>query len=208
MSTPQAQFWFDFASSYSYITLQRAEAAAQAAGVTLIWRPFLLGPIFGAQGWNDSPFNLYPVKGRFMVRDMARRAEAYGLPFRMPETFPINSVAAARLAIAALETPQGPAFCARVSRSYYADGNDITAAETLAACARDVGLDPEALSDSAAALKARLRENTDAAQALGVFGAPTVTVGDGASAEVFWGDDQFDDALAWAKTGRMAPRQV
>src|SRR5262249_2291734 len=56
------EFWFEFASTYSYPAAMRVEEAARAAGVPLAWRPFLLGPIFGAQGWNDSPFNVYPVK--------------------------------------------------------------------------------------------------------------------------------------------------
>src|SRR5262245_44856770 len=71
--------WFELASTYSYLAVSRAPEAARAAGVTLVWRPFLLGPIFQKQGWNDSPFNVYPAKGRYMWRDMERLAARYGL---------------------------------------------------------------------------------------------------------------------------------
>ena len=65
-------FFYEFASTYSYIAAMRIAPIAEAAGVTARWRPFLLGPIFKAQGWDTSPFNLYPSKGRYMVRDCER----------------------------------------------------------------------------------------------------------------------------------------
>lgn len=66
------QFWFEFASTYSYPAAMRIESAAAARGIRVEWKPFLLGPIFRGQGWNDSPFNLVPVKGAYMWRDLAR----------------------------------------------------------------------------------------------------------------------------------------
>ncbi len=71
---PVLDFWYEFASPYSCLSALRIEKLAEDAGVTLRWRPFLLGPIFAAQGWNTSPFALYPSKGRYMWRDTARRA--------------------------------------------------------------------------------------------------------------------------------------
>ena len=69
-------FWYDFASTYSYLAAMRIDSLAAAAGVEVAWRPFLLGPIFKAQGWDSSPFNIYPAKGRHMVRDLERTAAA------------------------------------------------------------------------------------------------------------------------------------
>ncbi len=65
-------FWYEFASTYSWLAAERIEALAVQAGVEVAWRPFLLGPIFAAQGWTSSPFNLFPAKGRNMWRDMER----------------------------------------------------------------------------------------------------------------------------------------
>ncbi|MEO1328836.1 MAG: 2-hydroxychromene-2-carboxylate isomerase [Pseudomonadota bacterium] len=206
----RVDFWFDFASTYSYLSIQRADAVAQAAGVALIWRPFLLGPIFAAQGWDTSPFKLYPAKGRFMFRDMARRAEALGLPFDPSGQLPVNSVHAARLALAALETEQGVAFCRRVSRALWGEGKNIASQAVLAGLAFDVGLSHDRLSARAAEpdMKPRLRAQTEEAMALGIFGAPSFTVARDGATELFWGDDQLEDALAWAETGRLAPRRT
>ena len=98
MSTQPLEFWFEFASTYSYPAAMRIEALGARAGVAIAWRPFLLGPIFQAQGWNDSPFNLYPAKGRYMWRDLERLCEKHGLPYARPTIFPQRSILAARLA--------------------------------------------------------------------------------------------------------------
>ncbi len=86
-------FWFEFASTYSYLSAMRIEEMARKADVEVIWKPFLLGPIFKAQNWDTSPFNVYPAKGRYMVRDIERIAEARGLAFRLPDPFPQNGLA-------------------------------------------------------------------------------------------------------------------
>ena len=65
------EFWFEFASTYSYPAALRIESLAQSQGVP-VWKPFLLGPVFRSQGWSDSPFNLFPAKGRYMCRDLER----------------------------------------------------------------------------------------------------------------------------------------
>ena len=74
MPDPALDFWFDFASTYSYLAAARIRPLAAAANVQVRFRPFLLGPIFKAQGWDTSPFNLYEAKGRYMWRDMERLA--------------------------------------------------------------------------------------------------------------------------------------
>ncbi len=81
----------------------RIGAMAEAAGVQVNWRPFLLGPIFQAQGLQTSPFSQYPIKGRYMWRDMERICKARGLPLKRPQAFPQNSLAAARIALAGRE---------------------------------------------------------------------------------------------------------
>ena len=96
-----AEFWYEFASTYSYPAAMRVADLAQSRGVALAWQPFLLGPIFAAQGWRDSPFNIYPAKGRYMWRDMKRICDALGLPpLKRPVPFPQNSLLAARVALA------------------------------------------------------------------------------------------------------------
>ena len=93
MSDPVLDFWFDFASTYSYPAALRIRSFAQRAGVSVRFRPFLLGPIFKAQGWQTSPFNLYEVKGRNMWRDLQRICGDLSIPFQRPEPFPQEQLA-------------------------------------------------------------------------------------------------------------------
>src|SRR6516225_5952874 len=90
MPVPVLDFWFDFASTYSYLAAMRIGPLAQKAEVRVRLRPFLLGPIFKAQGWSTSPFNLYPAKGRHMWRDLERSCNELRVPFRRPDPFPQN----------------------------------------------------------------------------------------------------------------------
>src|ERR1700732_4784965 len=114
MPLPALDFWVDFASTYFYLAAMRIEPLAQKAEVRVRFRPFLLGPIFKAQGWDTSPFNLYAAKGRAMWRDLDRLCADLGLPFRRPDPFPQNSLLAARVALMGLNEPWGEAFCVAV----------------------------------------------------------------------------------------------
>lgn len=194
MATQEIDFWFDFASTYSYLSAARVEAACAEAGLAVRFRPFLLGPIFAAQGWNDSPFNLYPAKGRYMWRDLARIAAGRGLPFRRPSQFPRRSSLAARAAWAAPEHARA-AFCRAVFTANFADDRDVGDAQVLDALAQDLGLPGLVAEAEGATARKRLRAATEEAMARGLFGAPSFTVGE----ELFWGDDRLEQAIAWAQ---------
>src|SRR5881394_2324983 len=132
MADPVLDFWFDFASTYSYLTAARIRPLAAAAKVRVRFRPFLLGPIFKAQGWNTSPFNLYPAKGRYMVRDCARQCADLGIAFRLPEPFPASSLLASRVALAGLDEGWGEEFSREVYRAEFAEGRNIGDATVVA----------------------------------------------------------------------------
>ena len=193
------EIWFEFASTYSYLSVSRIGAVAQAAGVELRWRPFLLGPIFAAQGWKDSPFNLYPAKGRYMWRDVSRLCEGYGLPFRRPSVFPRNGLLAARVACAGQEQAWAPEFVRATFAANFAQDLDIADPEILAGILQTLGEDADAILTDAgtSAVKQKLRDQTERARELGVFGAPSFLVGE----ELFWGNDRMGDAIAWARLG-------
>jgi 2-hydroxychromene-2-carboxylate isomerase len=190
----RVEFWYEFASTYSYPAAARIERQANAAGVEVAWRPFLLGPIFQRQGWNDSPFNLYPAKGRYMWRDLERICAREGLPFARPSRFPRNGLMAARIAAAA--DPWCAEFTRRVYHANFAEDREISEPAVLAAILDAIG-EPSAnvlahaQSDEA---KQRLRAQTDAAAAIGIFGAPSFVV-DG---ELFWGNDRLEQAIDFA----------
>jgi 2-hydroxychromene-2-carboxylate isomerase len=193
------EFWYEFSSTYSYIAAMRIEPLAEAAGVAIDWKPFLLGPIFQAQGWNTSPFNLYPAKGRYMVREMERLAEQHGAPFRMPAVFPQNSLQAARLALVGVEAGWIVAFTKAVYLAEFRDGSDISSQAVLEDILRGLKLDPAPLFARIAApeIKERLKDQTDLAQESGIFGAPSFMVGE----ELFWGNDRLEQALELARRG-------
>lgn len=189
------EFWYDFASTYSYLSAMRIETMAQAAQVEIVHRPFLLGPIFKSFGWATSPFRLFPQKGAYMVRDLERIAAERGITFHLPEAFPVNSLQAARLALVAEEAGCIAAFTQKVFDAEFAKRRDIADAGVLAAIADSLGLDAARGNDPA--IKERLRAQTERAAALGVFGAPTLISEGG---ELFWGDDRLEQALAWLPT--------
>jgi len=195
MNPAPLEFWFEFASTYSYPAAMRIEELARTVGVKIEWEPFLLGPIFQGQGWNDSPFNLYPAKGRYMWRDLERICARHDLRFRRPAIFPQHSLLAARVACVARREAWLPDFARRVYRANFAEGKDISTPETLAACLREAGQDPDEWLRRAQAPenKALLRAQTERASALGVFGAPSFVSGQ----ELFWGHDRLEEALAW-----------
>jgi 2-hydroxychromene-2-carboxylate isomerase len=194
---PILEFWYEFASTYSYLAAMRIEAAAEAAGVGLVWRPFLLGPVFKAQGLDNSPFNLFPAKGRYMWRDMEREAARLGLPFYRPKAFPQNGLLAARVALLGADRGWTPVFSKAVYTAQFAEGHDIADPQVIAGILENLNLDPEAVLAEAQGetSKLRLRRIGEEVQSRGLFGAPTFFTEDG---EMFWGNDRLEQALDWA----------
>ncbi len=200
MSTKTLDFWFEFASSYSYLSVMRIEPLARAAGVTVNWRPFLLGPVFLSLGWNDSPFNIYPPKGRYMWRDLARLAARYGLPFQVPSRFPRNGLLAARVALVGADEPWIGDFARAAMSANFADDLDIADPAVIHRLLAGLGLPADAVLAAAnsADSKLALRRQTERATELGLFGAPSFIAPDG---ELFWGNDRLEQALEWAGAG-------
>jgi 2-hydroxychromene-2-carboxylate isomerase len=193
----EIEFWYEFASTYSYPAAMRVEKVAAPKGVAVRWRPFLLGPIFGAQGWTDSPFNLYPAKGRNMWRDLERICEAEDLPLKQPPfRFPQNGLKAARIALAGVTDGWTPAFTRAVYTANFAEQKDIADDGVLATILGKLGVDAEHAvsaansSDNKQALKAQ----TEEAIARGIYGTPSFLVAD----ELFWGNDRLEQAVTWA----------
>jgi 2-hydroxychromene-2-carboxylate isomerase len=199
MAGKTIEFWFEFASTYSYPAAMRIEAAAAARGVQVAWRAFLLGPIFQAQGWNDSPFNIYPVKGAYMWRDLERICRKHGIALNRPSQFPRGSLLAARIACRFAAAPWLPGFVREVYRANFEHDRDIASVEVIGNCLAAAGADAEeALAQAQTPeAKAQLRAQTDDAVKRSIFGAPSFTVG----GELFWGNDRLEDALDWCRSG-------
>lgn len=191
---PTVEFWYEFASTYSYLTAMRIETLARDYGVGISWRPFLLGPIFKKQGWETSPFNLYPAKGRYMWRDVERQCVRYGLPFSLPSPFPQRSLLATRLAYVGRDQPWIGAFTRAVYMAEFGENRDISEEGPLADILLEVGAPAkEVLADAHGHdAKIGLRTAVEEAERRGIFGAPSFVVADG---DLFWGDDRLEQAF-------------
>jgi 2-hydroxychromene-2-carboxylate isomerase len=189
-------FFFEFASSYSYPAAMRIDEIARAARVAVRWRPFLLGPIFKTQGFDTSPFNIYPAKGRYMWHDLARTCRELGLAFQRPEPFPQNGLLAARVAHVGLAQGWGEAFCRAVYVAEFGQGHQIAQEGVIRDLLVGLGQSPAPILERARSdeTKARLRAATEEAERLGIFGAPNFVVGD----ELFWGNDRLEQAIGYA----------
>jgi 2-hydroxychromene-2-carboxylate isomerase len=194
---PVLEFWYEFASTYSYLAAMRIDALAEAAGVDVRWRPFLLGPVFASQGWNTSPFNLFPAKGRYMWRDMEREAARLGLPFYRPDPFPQNTLVAARVALLGTERGFAPDFSRGIFEEEFGKGRSISEVTVVGEVLSRLGLDaPATLKEAQGdANKTRLKAVGEEARSRGIFGAPTFFTEDG---EMFWGNDRLEQAIGWA----------
>jgi 2-hydroxychromene-2-carboxylate isomerase len=195
---PKLDFWYEFASTYSYLSIMRIENLAHDAGIEIRWKPFLLGPFFKSQGWSTSPFVEQKEKGRYMIRDMERMCGHRGLPFKMPDPFPQNSLYAARLALIGADEGWAGRFSRLVFTEQFTNNMQLNDKRALGECLTAIGLDAEKLMAMIETneIKERLHRQTSDAQALGLFGAPTFVTKDG---EQFWGDDRLEQAIEWAK---------
>ncbi len=186
-------FFYEFASPYACLSALRIRALAKSSGVALRWRPFLLGPILRGQGMLDSPLNLFPLRGAYARRDVARRGHRYGFEVRFPSTFPRSSLLASRVAVVALQEGWGEAFSEGVYRAEFQRDEDIASPDVVGALVKAEGQEPARVLGAAQTSKVKevLRAQGAAAEAAGVFGAPSFL----AAGDLFWGDDRLEDAL-------------
>lgn len=191
------EFWYEFASPYSYLAAARIERLVAGRPIRLDWRPFLLGPIFRQRAHDPSPYqNPSPAQRRYRWRDLQRLCAAEGLALRLPSTYPRNGLLAARVALIAIDEGWGADFTRAVYRANFAEDRDIAAAEVVGAVISSLERDAAAVLERAAAPdnKARLVARGEEALRRGIFGAPSFLVGE----ELFWGNDRLDQAIAWA----------
>jgi len=193
------EFYFDFSSPYSYLASETIEPLAARYGRGVEYKPMLLGAAFKVAG--TRPLTDVPLKGEYSKRDMERSARFAGVPFVLPEPFPIATVAAARTFIWLGDTDpeRARAFLHAAFREYFVAGRNISDPSVLADVLRRVDTDPQqamaAIQQSH--IKERLKGQVDTALARGVFGAPFLFV-DG---EPFWGHDRFAQVEKWLATG-------
>jgi 2-hydroxychromene-2-carboxylate isomerase len=194
------ELFFEFGSQYSYLAAMLADDAARARGLSIVYRPFLLGPIFAAQGYQQPPFVQFATKGAYVWRDLERLCAELELPWNKPTVFPRKGVLAARIALVAVDEGWGVPFTCRVFQLNFVHDQDTEDEAALRSIVSELGQSPDDVIARAmsAENKARLKTQTERAQALGIFGAPTFVV----SGELFWGQDRMRQALDWAERNK------
>jgi 2-hydroxychromene-2-carboxylate isomerase len=193
--SPRATFYFDLGSPYAYLTAERISGLfAEAELEQPEWQPVLLGGLFRTfdrDSWSKGP-------GRDEgIAEIERRAAVYGLPpLHWPEPWPGNTLFAMRVATFAKQTGRTVSFALAAFRQTFAAGRDLSEPDNVLIAAAACELHPNALLKAVETeiVKNALREATDSAAELGVFGVPSLVV-DG---EVFWGDDKLEEAVAAA----------
>lgn len=201
---PALEIWFEFGSNYSYLSVMRVEDLSSKWDIPIVWKPFLLGPIFRKFGWESSPFVLQPQKGEYMWIDMARQAKKYGLGFKKPTDFPRLATLPMRVAVLCATQPWMGRFCKAVMRQNWVDDVDINTPPMVRKALSGLVPDPDSVIVQAQheSAKRLLRDQTDEAARRGIFGGPTFFVGD----QMFWGNDRLDDAFALASELANGPR--
>ena len=183
-------FYFDFSSPYGYIASHKIEPLAAKYGRRVTWRPILLGAAFKATG--AVPLPSIPLKGDYAKRDFLRSARFHGIAFRVPEPFPIPTVAPCRAFYSLQDLHEQVPLAKALLRAYFVDNVNIGEVENVLKVAAALGCKPD-LNDQA--VKDKTRAEVEAALAKGVFGSPYIVV-DG---EPFWGVDRFDQIERWLR---------
>ncbi|MDF3821333.1 2-hydroxychromene-2-carboxylate isomerase [Leptospira sp. 96542] len=203
-------FFFDFASPYSYLSFFRIKKFFihnfQEENICLC--PFLLGVVFKNNGWNTSPFNIFPAKGEYMWKDVKRQATKYNLPFQRPVEFPAYSLHATRVFYALSSSPLQWKYVQAVFQYEFQDSKDTKEKRILKEILERELLLPNAdeilehsTSDS---VKELVRSQTELAIQNKIFGAPSFLYQN----ELFWGDDRLEDAIGFYLAQKKEIRNI
>jgi 2-hydroxychromene-2-carboxylate isomerase len=197
MPSPTLDFYFDFISPFAYFASLRIAALAQTHGAVLAWRPVVFGALLAH--WETKGPAEIPPKRVATFKTCLRYAASHGVPFEMPAIHPFKPITALRAALPEVSGRDAPRVIAALFAAGWQRGLDLGDDAVIAQALSDAGLDGAQLvartRDDGA--KAALKRSTDEAIARGVFGVPTMLVGD----ELFWGNDQLD-YVALALQGR------
>ncbi len=205
MSKPRLSFFYDFVSPYTYLAATQIDALAEKHGVELSWEPALLGGIMKATG-NTPPAGV-AARADYMMQDLVRWAELYGVPFEFSPHFPLNTMAAMRAALGVrLRAKDGfAAFNRQVFRAAWVEKKNVADKDVLSDVATQCGIAPEIVlaANDAPNIKDLLKEQTQRAVSLGAFGMPYVVVEEGESREGYFGNDRLP--LVEARLRRGSP---
>ncbi len=185
--TPRIRFYFDYESPNAFLAWIELPKLAERYGAALDLVPVLYAGLLDAHG-QIGPGEM-PAKGRWMGKNVLRKAALLGVSLNLPVFFPFNPLLALRVSILPLEENDRRSVIDAFFRAVWVHGLHVSEAPVVTRLLDELGLSGATLVAQAQTpeVKARLRQQTDDAIARGVFGVPTMEVGD----ELFWGYDDF-----------------
>jgi 2-hydroxychromene-2-carboxylate isomerase len=192
-------FYFDLGSPYAYLAAERLPTLLPEP---VQWQPVLLGGLFRLTGRSSWALGDYRRRQSGMA-ELERRARRYGLPpMRWPDPWPGDYLTAMRAATFAFASGRGREFTCQAFGNAFQRGADLSKSVHVFEAAAQAGLHPDEVATASGApqIKQALRAATEAAYELGVFGVPTIAIGD----ELFWGDDRLEDAAARLRSATAA----
>ena len=187
-------FFYFFGSGYAYLSVMRIKALAEAAGVSVSWRPFNVRPLMQE---NNVALRTEKAKVSYLWRDIERRAANHALPFVKPPIWTTDpDLLANRVGIVASQEGWIEPYTVRSFQAWYLEGLPLGTEESLAYILESIGQNMNAAITKAnsPAVQLKFEAETNVARSFGVFGSPSFIV-DG---ELFWGDDRLEEAIAWA----------
>jgi 2-hydroxychromene-2-carboxylate isomerase len=183
-------FFYDLGSPYSYLASTQLAGIEQRTGSRARLLAITLGGLRKATGHHLPP----PQQLKYMSEDTSRWAAQYGVKMQIPKAFPVSTIQGLRACIAAEREGKGEQAMRALFRAYWVEGEDISDARVIESALTKAGLDGKALVEATGQqeIKDVLRRNTDLALGRGVFGVPTLFVGE----RSFWGNDRLQFAEA------------
>ncbi len=201
------EFFFDVSSPWTYLAFSQIEALTDRRGVTLVWRPILVGGVFNAvnAGVYEARANPDPRKAAYSRKDLRDWARAYGLTINWPTVFPVRAVSVMRGCVAAQERDALPSYARLAFEAYWGADRDISQPEVLHDLATGAGLDPAEMDKAMASpsVKDTLKANTQDLIDRGGFGSPTMFI-DGT--DMYFGNDRLP-LVDWALSARSDPSE-
>jgi 2-hydroxychromene-2-carboxylate isomerase len=198
MDSATFDFFYDLGSPYSYLASTQLRGISERTGATPRLYPITLGGVRKATGHQIPP----PQQLSYMAQDTSRWAQKYGVPMQIPKAFPVSTILPLRTAIAAARNGGGERAMRALFMAYWGEGEDISDPALVERVLQDAGLDGKLLVGMASVqdVKDELRKNTDLALARGVFGVPTIFVGE----RSFWGNDRLEFVESALRHARLS----
>jgi 2-hydroxychromene-2-carboxylate isomerase len=198
MDAATFDFFYDLGSPYSYLASTQLRGISERTGARPRFYPITLGGVRKATGHQIPP----PQQLQYMAQDTARWAQKYGVPMQIPKAFPASTILPLRAVVAAGRAGHGERAMQALFHAYWREGDDISDAKVVERVLADAGLDGKRLVAMTAEqdIKDELRKNTDLALARGVFGVPTIFVGE----RSFWGNDRLEFVESALRHARLS----